>query len=45
MISNTTILLRNQSLFTDLHQELYVANSQLAQRLQQKIAAYPQFLR
>lgn len=28
-----------------IYQELHMANSQLAQRLQQKIAAYPQFLR
>lgn len=28
-----------------IYQELYTANTQLAQRLQQKIAAYPQFLR
>ena len=28
-----------------IYQELYTANSQLAERLQQKIAAYPQFLR
>ena len=28
-----------------IYQELYTANPQLAERLQQKIAAYPQFLR